>query len=189
MNPNKAAGEGLSGRVSAEQGTEVVGEGRVAPGPQKGTQSLEVVQRLAVTFQTRLDAARDWARRNLPADQRDALLRVLRGDATAGPANPSDSEQYARDIECAIGLNSGGTGPDMVHAVRDAVLRVRDQQLTEWRREAIRRGLAVSRLQGVIQALEELAAEEVTHRGEWGNGYRDAQNDLREVLDTLQSSH
>ncbi|GHF76884.1 hypothetical protein ACFFSH_40490 [Streptomyces filamentosus] len=85
MNPNKAAGEGLSGRVSAEQGAEAVGEGRVAPGPQKGTQSLETAQRLAVTFQTRIDAARDWARHNLPANQRDALLRVLRGNTTSNP--------------------------------------------------------------------------------------------------------
>ncbi|KAA6216430.1 hypothetical protein CP979_05325 [Streptomyces filamentosus] len=168
---------------------EAVGEGQAPRRPQGGAQGLEVAQRLAVTFQTRIDAARDWARRNLPAEQRDALLHVLRGDATADSAAPSGSEQYARDIECAIGLNSGGTGPDMVHAVRDAVLRVRDQQLTEWRREAIRRGLAVSRLQGVIQAIEELAAEQNTHRGEWGNGYRDAQSDLREVLTTLQSSH
>lgn len=36
MNPDEAAGEGLSGRVTAEQGEEVVGEGQVAPGPQKG---------------------------------------------------------------------------------------------------------------------------------------------------------
>ncbi|MFD5675578.1 hypothetical protein [Streptomyces sp. NPDC127040] len=38
----------------------------------------------AATFQTRLDDAREWARRNLPADQAERLYAVLRGDIPAG---------------------------------------------------------------------------------------------------------
>ncbi|MFD5676145.1 hypothetical protein [Streptomyces sp. NPDC127040] len=36
--------------------------------------------RHAATFQTRLGDAREWARRNLPADQAERLYAVLRGD-------------------------------------------------------------------------------------------------------------
>ena len=275
MNPNEAAGEGLDGRVTAEQGEEAAGEGQADRRPQKGAWGPVVAEEHYWDPSKAADAARilaahpprdytvattigqpddcpncnhpyllngctcrPWTRQtdpprylDQPGDTVDMIggyevgadcphhqpteadaepaggtytpswsagdtplatthRRTFRFDAAAEPQpRPSDSEQYARDIECAIGLNSGGTGPDMVHAVRDAVLRVRDQQLTHWRRKAIRRGLAVSRLQGVIQALEELAAEEITHRGEWGNGYRDAQRDLLELLTTLQPGH
>jgi hypothetical protein len=34
----------------------------------------------AVTFQTRIDAARAWARQHLDAEQQAGLLGVLRGD-------------------------------------------------------------------------------------------------------------
>ncbi|MFJ5785375.1 hypothetical protein [Streptomyces hydrogenans] len=130
MNPNEAAGEGLSGRLRAEQGEEAAPEGQGSHGPQKGAWGISIVEeyhwdaaksaevarilaehpprdctvtttigqpltepgqtdldtarRLAVTFQTRIDAARDWARRNLPADQQTELLRVLRGDTSRG---------------------------------------------------------------------------------------------------------
>jgi hypothetical protein len=124
VNPNEAAGEGLDGRVAADQGEEVAREGQVARRPQKGAwgpvvaeehywdpskaadaarilaahpprdytvastigqpdPDLDQARRLAVTLQIRIDEARHWARRYLPADQRDALLRVLRGDTTS----------------------------------------------------------------------------------------------------------
>jgi hypothetical protein len=41
---------------------------------------LETSQRQAVLFQTRIYVARDWARRNLPAEQQAGLLAALRGD-------------------------------------------------------------------------------------------------------------
>ncbi|MGW6557939.1 hypothetical protein [Streptomyces hydrogenans] len=188
MNPNEAAGEGLDGHVRAEQAEEVGREGQAARRPQEGVWGPVIAEEHYWDPSKAADAARILATH----PPRDYTVATTIGQPDPDPdqtRRPSDSEQYALDIECAIGLNSGGTGPDMVHAVRDAVLRVRDQQLTRWRREAIRRGLAVSQLQGVIQALEELAAEEITHRGEWGNGYRDAQRDLREVLTTLQPGH
>lgn len=47
---------------------------------------LEVTRRPAVTFQIRIDAARDWARRTLPADQVEQLLGILRGDETSPTA-------------------------------------------------------------------------------------------------------
>lgn len=123
MNPDEAAGEGLSGRVTAEQGEEAAGEGQAARRSQKGAWGPVVAEehywdpskaadaarilaahpprdytvtttigqpdpnpdpdqarRLAVTLQIRIDEARHWARHNLTADQRDALLHVLRGD-------------------------------------------------------------------------------------------------------------
>ncbi|MFH9765138.1 hypothetical protein ACH4N4_30605 [Streptomyces microflavus] len=39
----------------------------------------------------------------------------------------------AADVECAIGLNTGGGGADGVHAARDAVLAVRDQEVERLR--------------------------------------------------------
>ena len=94
-------------------------------------------------------------------------------------------DQYARDIECAIGLNAGGTGTAMVHAVRDAILNVRDQQLATWRRKALHRGLTQGRLESLVLAIRELADEDLARAGVWGDGYRAAQEDLRELPDAL----
>ncbi|MFD6363800.1 hypothetical protein ACFWFX_28750 [Streptomyces roseolus] len=187
MNPEEAAGEGLDGPVAAEQGAEAVGESQATRRPQKGTWSLTVAEEHYWDPARAADAARIMAAH--PPRNYTVATTIGQPEPVESQPGPSSSEQYARDIECAIGLNAGGAGPDMVHAVRDAVLRVRDQQLAEWRRKAIDRGLALSRLQRDIQALTELAAEEITHGGEWGNGYRDAQRDLLETLTTLQSGH
>jgi hypothetical protein len=46
----------------------------------KAESELDTARRNAITFQTRLDAARAWARRNLTAEQQTGLLGVLRGD-------------------------------------------------------------------------------------------------------------
>jgi hypothetical protein len=48
--------------------------------------AAEADRRNAINFQIRLDATRDWARRNLPEHQQADLLRVLRGDTTK-PSN------------------------------------------------------------------------------------------------------
>ncbi|MFE6785155.1 hypothetical protein ACFVFF_23150 [Streptomyces sp. NPDC057680] len=48
--------------------------------------SDETSRRLAITFQTRIDDARDWARGNLDTGQQEQLLRVLRGDPSAPTA-------------------------------------------------------------------------------------------------------
>ncbi|MGW4050830.1 hypothetical protein ACWENA_08350 [Streptomyces sp. NPDC004779] len=83
MNRNEGAGRGLNGLVTAEQAVADPEGVQAATGAQAGAQGLEAARRLAVTFQTRIDNARHWARRNLPTDQRDELLRVLRGDTTS----------------------------------------------------------------------------------------------------------
>lgn len=58
-----------------------------------------------------------------------------------------------------------------------------DQQKAEvWRRKAVRRAIRISRLEGTIQAVTDLAGEEITDRGEWGAGYQACITDLREVL-------
>lgn len=51
-----------------------------------------------------------------------------------------------------------------------------------WRHKAIRRALTISKLQGTIHAVTDLASEEITARSEWGDGYRAALADLQEVL-------
>jgi hypothetical protein len=56
------------------------------------------------------------------------------------------------------------------------------QQLEDWRRKAVRRALRISKLEGTIQAITDLAAEEITARNDWGDGYRAAITDLQEVL-------
>ncbi|RSS11378.1 hypothetical protein [Streptomyces sp. WAC08401] len=56
------------------------------------------------------------------------------------------------------------------------------QQAETWRRKAVRRALTISKLTGTLQAVTELASEEITARTEWGDGYRAAITDLQEVL-------
>lgn len=80
----------------------------------------------------------------------------------ADRAGPAGADEYARDIEVAIGLNSGGSGTGMVHAVRDAVLAVRDQEIRAWRHKAIRRALKISRLERTVE-LAQAAAESYLH--------------------------
>ena len=94
-------------------------------------------------------------------------------------------DQYARDIECAIGLNAGGTGTAMVHAVRDAILNVRDEQIRAWRHKAIERAIKLGRAESTLLAVRELATEDFARDGDWGDGYRTAQADLLEVLNAL----
>lgn len=54
-----------------------------------------------------------------------------------------------------------------------------------WRRKAIRRAIRLGRYETTLNAVRELAAEQVTARSEWGDGYRDALRDLNELLDAL----
>lgn len=58
-----------------------------------------------------------------------------------------------------------------------------DQQDAEvWRRKAVRRALRISKLEGTIQAVTDLANEEIPQGTDWSVGYRAALADLREVL-------
>lgn len=54
-----------------------------------------------------------------------------------------------------------------------------------FRHKAVRRALRLARVTGVLDAIREMAAEKVTARNEWGDGYRDAIRDLNEILDGL----
>ncbi|MEV7364284.1 hypothetical protein [Streptomyces sp. NPDC091299] len=56
------------------------------------------------------------------------------------------------------------------------------QQAEAWRRKAVRRALKISKLQGTLAAVTDLASEQITARTEWGDGYRAALADLQEVL-------
>ncbi|MFE9432377.1 hypothetical protein ACFYNA_15465 [Streptomyces sp. NPDC006640] len=55
-------------------------------------------------------------------------------------------------------------------------------QTEEWRRKAVSRALTISRLRGTIDALIDLADDNVTDQTPWGDGYRAGNTDLREVL-------
>ncbi|MFG3488514.1 hypothetical protein [Streptomyces sp. NPDC047972] len=55
--------------------------------------------RFAITFQTRIDDARDWGRRNLDTDQQEQLLRVLRGDSSVpGQTDPAPAEEPQSEL-------------------------------------------------------------------------------------------
>ncbi|KOU17044.1 hypothetical protein [Streptomyces sp. WM6349] len=55
------------------------GSGDAGPTPE----AYETARQRAVLLQTRIDNARDWARRNLDGEQQAGLLGVLRGDGDA----------------------------------------------------------------------------------------------------------
>jgi hypothetical protein len=74
------------------------------------------------------------------------------------------------------------TTPDNPATSRDAADNSLRAESEAWRRKAVRRALAVSKLQGTIQAVTDLASEEITARTEWGDGHRAAIADLQEVL-------
>ncbi|MFF0055636.1 hypothetical protein ACFYRI_14725 [Streptomyces microflavus] len=59
--------------------------------------------------------------------------KFMRGRAAHQCPGVEQQTDLAADIECAIGLNTGGGGADGVHAARDAVLAVRDQELEQLR--------------------------------------------------------
>lgn len=67
----------------------------------------------------------------------------------------------------------------------DAAEKERDQLRADaeaWRRKAIRRGLDGGRARHAIEGVRYLAGEDITARTDWGDGYRAAMHDLREVL-------
>ncbi|MFF1684628.1 hypothetical protein [Streptomyces sp. NPDC058254] len=51
-----------------------------------------------------------------------------------------------------------------------------------WRRKAIRRALGTSKLRGAIEGCRDLISEDITRSDAWGDGYREAISDLREIL-------
>ncbi|MFJ8016206.1 hypothetical protein [Streptomyces sp. NPDC096339] len=157
---------------------------------------LEASQRRGLAFIERIDAARTWARRNLPADQQTALLTVLRGDEQPHPTDcrcacdgcrhhnaspvPEPRDEYAAGVEAAIGLNVNCGGSDGVQRVRDAVLAVRDLELEQaqasrerWRQEVLELVEQVKTLNASLAALHEGEEEATSIRlsgptpGEW----------------------
>ncbi|MFE4818576.1 hypothetical protein ACFRFU_19515 [Streptomyces sp. NPDC056704] len=74
------------------------------------------------------------------------------------------------------------TTPDNGAASGDTADNPLRADANAWRHKAIRRALTISKLRGTIDAVTDLAHEEITARTEWGDGYRAAIADLREVL-------
>jgi hypothetical protein len=115
------------------------------------------------------------------------------GPQTGAEGREALREQYAAALTAELTRYARtdidpGTGSDVGDQVA-IVLAVRDREMEQlradanaWRHKAIRRALAISRLRGTIDACTDLASEEITARTEWGDGYRAAIADLREVL-------
>lgn len=59
---------------------------------------------------------------------------------------------------------------------------VRAAKLADWRHKAVRRALQISRLTSTIQAVNDLAHEQVPSPFPWSSGYMTALEDLRNVL-------
>ncbi|GAB2718363.1 hypothetical protein [Streptomyces bullii] len=107
---------------------------------------------------------------------------------TRSDPNPAEAPQEAPEgrqsasqppsghREAPEGQNGPQAGAESLDA---ADLR---QQAERWRHKAIRRAIHISKLTGTLQAVTDLASEEITARTEWGDGYRAAIADLREVL-------
>lgn len=55
-------------------------------------------------------------------------------------------------------------------------------EANEWRHKAIRRALGTAELHGALNGCRDLISEEITRTDGWGDGYREAIGDLREVL-------
>jgi hypothetical protein len=72
------------------------------------------------------------------------------GESCGCPAPAGLREQYANDVECAIGLNVDCGGTEGVHRVRDAVLAVRDEQIEELTDRHRRLGIELKHWQTVI---------------------------------------
>lgn len=99
------------------------------------------------------------------------------------PGHPDTAENRARVLAATEATDPAGTEETGGRTTADL-----EAAIAPWRRKAVRRAIAASRLQGVVQAVTELANEQVTNPGPWGDGYREALSDLRELLETLTPS-
>lgn len=81
-------------------------------------------------------------------------------------------------------LESAGEQPDVSEQLRT--------EADAWRRKAIRRALGTSKLRGAIDGCRDLIGEDITRSDAWGDGYREAISDLREILQAfgqLEDAH
>lgn len=162
MNPNSTPPEGSTGPQSAQEATETVRDADAENGPQTGA------QRFVPGWGPHMDA---YAKNFPQAAEHCGHL----SPQTALTTPP---------LECVLCPGHSG-----IHADETGV-RWRSAQADEaaWRRKAIQRAIRLSRYETALNAVRELAAEQVTTRSEWGDGYRDALRDLNELLDTLLPS-
>ena len=99
---------------------------------------------------------------------------------------PPDPQAVILDaISTALNAASYWLPIEGKRAVADAVLKTRIGEAETWRRKAISRAVALGRAERAINAIAEMAAEEVTHPGAWGDGYRDAIKGLTELLEAF----
>lgn len=111
-------------------------------------------------------------------------IRVL-GEVIGRIKNPSSGDSATEDAPAALVL---AVLEDLLNEEQPADTEPTGaasdlrEQSESWRRKAVRRALHVSKLQGTVQAVADLASEEITARTEWGDGYRACLTDLQEVL-------
>lgn len=97
-------------------------------------------QRRAVAFQTRLDAARDWARQHLKAEQQDGLLEALRGDTSnpnrqpVPPGDTGDDLAWTREMLLAAQgeATNEATRADQAEATLAALRHGEEQPADEY---------------------------------------------------------
>jgi len=91
-----------------------------------------------------------------------------------------ERDRYFHFACAARGASGARTFPDLTDAILALVDRA--EQAEAWRRKAIRRALETSKLRGAIEGCRDLISEDITRSDAWGDGYREAINDLREIL-------
>lgn len=153
-----------------------------------------------------LQARGDWLRLSTRQAVAVAVLVAVKAELEAssdGPDAPQlrdqhpDLHQRLGDAYCQWSLDveehqriHGPTslGPDgaeyQLRAIQpelDALEQSRSEA-NAWRHKAIRRALGTAKLHGALNGCRDLIGEEITRTDEWGDGYREAIGDLREVL-------
>ncbi|WP_107500216.1 hypothetical protein [Streptomyces swartbergensis] len=129
-------------------------------GPQAGAQRFQTEPQTRGPVDWARQQAAERAQRSAPGDLHTQITAAIRDT----PA------RYPDDIAAAVW-----------RVVQSEVDHLREQA-EAWRRKAVRRAIRISKLQGTLQAVTDLASEEITARTEWGDGYRAAIADLQEVL-------
>lgn len=102
------------------------------------------------------------------------------------PQNPDaapDPRDAIRDLIHTTLNQAGYWLPiDGQHAIAEAVLKLRNDYADKWRHKAIRRAIELGRLERALEAVHDFATQGSDNPGPWGDGYRTARQDFRELL-------
>ncbi|MFI8962088.1 hypothetical protein ACIGO8_08225 [Streptomyces sp. NPDC053493] len=117
--------------------------------------------------------------------------KVIRDGGDVAEAQTGAQGVEARDaIRDAIATTLNAAGywlpVEGQRAIADALVGLHNSEAEKWRHKAIDRAVKLGWLETTLLAVTELANEECTHPGAWGDGYRDAQLGLGELLAAFQ---